>query len=46
MKYTNEEYADMQLILDEARGNSAEAEILHAERFPDHRAPGHFEHQP
>jgi hypothetical protein len=33
MNYTNEEYADMHLILGEARGNSAEAQRLCAERF-------------
>jgi hypothetical protein len=39
MKYTNEEYADMQLILGEARGNSAEVERLYTERFSNRRTP-------
>jgi hypothetical protein len=38
--------ADMHLIFDEARGNSAEAEHLYAERFPNRWTPSrHFEHK-
>jgi hypothetical protein len=31
MNYTNEEPADMHLVLGEVRGNSAKADLLHAE---------------
>jgi hypothetical protein len=34
MNYTNDECADRNVILGEARGNSAEAEQLYAKRFP------------
>jgi hypothetical protein len=34
-----EECTDMPLILGEALGNLAEAELLHAERFPNRRSP-------
>jgi hypothetical protein len=39
MNYTNDEYADIHLILGEARGNSSEAELLHAETLPNCRLP-------
>jgi hypothetical protein len=37
INHTKEECADMYLILGGARGNSAEAEQLYAERFLNHR---------
>jgi hypothetical protein len=46
INYTNDEQADMHLILGEASGNSAEAEQLYTERFPNRRTQSrHFERQ-
>jgi hypothetical protein len=46
MNYTNEECADMLVILAEARGNSAEADRLYAERCLNRLTLSRrFEHQ-
>jgi hypothetical protein len=46
MSDTDEKYANMHLILDDARGNSAEAQRLYDEMFPNHQTPSrYFEHQ-
>jgi hypothetical protein len=42
MKYTEQEYADMQLFVGERRGNSAETEQLCADRFPKRRSPSRY----
>jgi hypothetical protein len=39
MKFTKQEYADLHLLYDEARGNSRAARRLYGKRFPERVLP-------